>query len=195
MNENELPPGHMLQWAYDNDYLIVEGKFSPIGLPYGTEEAYRILAGEAPPEGGWSAEGLRSAADLHWSRITSKFAPSPMFAPELHKPRDQAVMWRLDCPACSAKMALFGIDANPSSFHQDAVWIHVYRRVGEQYHGVSESYSEGEYDAFMQVRLTCGTPRCRGFEKYRIETVVKCMHRLRDTLPAGTVVTGPLPSA
>ncbi|WP_344341449.1 hypothetical protein, partial [Streptomyces rhizosphaericus] len=167
----------------------------PIGKSVAPEFAYRILSEEEPPEGGWTDEQLSAAADFHWYRITSHFDPSPMMNPELHAPRDQAVMWRLDCPSCSAKMALFGIDAEAVKFRQDAVWIHTYRRVGQQYHGLSESFSEGEYEAFTQVRLTCGTPKCRGFEKYRIETVVNRMHRLRLAYEPGKIVTGALPSS
>lgn len=180
----------------DGQELPLASRLIGISLPPAAAEADRILNGEAPPQDGWSDEGLREAARRHWSQITSAFDPDPLNGGgRLHQPRERAIMWRLDCPACSAKMALFGVDADPKSFHQDAVWIHLYRRVEESYHGADESFSEGQYEAFVQVRLKCGTPRCRGFEKYRIETVVKCMHRLRATLPAGTVVTGALPSA
>lgn len=97
-------------------------------------------------------------------------------------------MWRLSCPTCGAKMALFGVPKEPRRLGDDYVWIHAYRRVDLSYHGIFESYSEGQYDGFQQVRVRCGTPGCAGFEKYRIETVVRWMHAIRETHAAGSVV-------
>lgn len=175
-------------------YPTLDQQIVTLKLPPETREADRILNGSPAPSEGWTQEGLLEASRMHWSRVTAGFNPSPMEAPNLSRPREESVTWRLSCPSCSAKMALFGVPKRPKRFGDDYVWIHVYRRVTLDYHGVYESYSEGQYEGFRQVRLTCGTPRCSGFEKYRIETIVRWMHGLRDLHPAGTLVRAPLGS-